>query len=258
MGTTGQSCTSLNANSCNLSGVRVYEVRAGDSPAGIASRDDMAGCPRCAIDLVRANSHKETVTHPNGFVSFKELRAGEKLNLPEKWFDGTLDRLPKSYFSALPHADGVTPGKGMLSGPFPDNLVAAAQAADAALAAVNDAYLDYCLIIPQVGTPVNSAVHAFKLAWNATQSPKVPINTGNYEEPTAEALRLVLGEAFEPCATRAAPTYTARPKPPAPQPVRVTPQNEFSTGAIVGTALVGASAVAAAIYLTTKPRPRRR
>jgi hypothetical protein len=71
----------------------------------------MAGCPKCAIDLIRANSHKRTRTLPNGYVTFEELRAGEKLMLPDKWFNGELDAMPPEYFAALPYADGVTPGR---------------------------------------------------------------------------------------------------------------------------------------------------
>ena len=93
-----------------LWGMRVYEVQPGDTPAKIASRDDMAGCPKCGgIDLVRANPHKESVVHPNGFTTFRELRAGEKLNLPDKWFSKEFDERPKAYFAALPYPDGVTP-----------------------------------------------------------------------------------------------------------------------------------------------------
>lgn len=91
--------------------MRVYEVREGDSPASIAAQDAHAGCPKCSRDLVAANPHKETVTHPNGYVTFKELRAGEILNLPDRWFNGELDSMPPEYFAALPFADGVTPGK---------------------------------------------------------------------------------------------------------------------------------------------------
>lgn len=89
--------------------MRVYVVQPGDSPAGIASRDDMAGCPKCSADLVRANPHKATIVHPNGFVSFKELRVGEQLRIPDKWFDPAFDLLPPAYFASLPYADGVTP-----------------------------------------------------------------------------------------------------------------------------------------------------
>jgi hypothetical protein len=89
--------------------MRIYVVRSGDSPASIAARDEHAGCPKCCADLVQANPHKETVVHPNGFVSFKELRVGEELVLPEKWFDGRLDLLPPAYFASLPYHDGVTP-----------------------------------------------------------------------------------------------------------------------------------------------------
>ena len=69
----------------------------------------MAGCPKCCRDLVLANPHKETVVHPNGFISFKELRVGEKLTLPEKWFEPRFELLPPAYFGSLPYADGVTP-----------------------------------------------------------------------------------------------------------------------------------------------------
>lgn len=68
----------------------------------------MAGCPKCAVDLVLANPHKKTRRMPNGFLTFEDLREGETINLPDKWFDGTLDRMPKIYFTALPYPDGVT------------------------------------------------------------------------------------------------------------------------------------------------------
>jgi hypothetical protein len=83
--------------------VRVYTVQSGDTPAGIAARDDMAGCPKCSKDLVEANPHRASIRHSNGFLSFAEpLAVGERLWLPDKWFDGTLDRLPRSYFDDLP------------------------------------------------------------------------------------------------------------------------------------------------------------
>ena len=258
------------------------------------------------------------VVYPNGFLSFQELRAGEKLNLPEKWFDGTLDRLPKSYFAALPHPDGVTLPKsggslgdqtalaaaaaqvGALSamgdqqftaavdstataidmsvqevgGPgapatyaapytqdvhkntnlarqlnatlaaaisandeqtalhtrvdilhafsdalgsaglalqafnpgqnpatiVPSNITAVAQAAAAAIAADPN----FCSSIAHPGSAVNSAVHAFKTAWNAANpSNPVPINTGTYEQATADVLTRVLGSAPAACAAHA-------------------------------------------------------
>jgi hypothetical protein len=90
--------------------MRTYVVQPGDSPAGIASRDDMAGCPKCARDLILSNPGKETVIYPNGFISFKELRVGEELCLPDKWFDhASFDLYPPAYFASLPYADGVTP-----------------------------------------------------------------------------------------------------------------------------------------------------
>lgn len=225
--------------------MRVYEVQPGDSPAGIASRDDMAGCPKCAIDLVRANPHKPTVTHPNGYVTFRELRAGERLNIPDKWFSKEFDELPPSYFAALPYADGITPG---VSGPpYSAELVAAAERADAVLDKTLDTE-DYCVAVARVGSPANSAVHDFKVLWNATQTPPVPINTGNYEEPTAAAMKAALGGrlVWEPCPPRA----------PAPKPAPVTrlaqKTDRISAGQVIGVALVGASAVAGTIYLVTR------
>jgi hypothetical protein len=113
-----------------------YTVKQGDSPARIAI--EYAGCPRCARDLIAANKHKPTVRHPNGYETFQDLRAGEKLNLPDKWFNGELDLRPRAYFAALPHHDGVTAGVGA---PNVLNDYAALDAAAAkvgALAALGD------------------------------------------------------------------------------------------------------------------------
>jgi len=229
--------------------VRVYEVQPGDSPASIASQDEMAGCPKCSIDLIRANPHKPTLTYPNGYVTFRELDAGEKLNLPDKWWSKEFDELPKSYFEALPYADGVTPGKkpGVgLAAAYSDALIAAAKRADAVLG-----FDDDCAQVARVGSSVNSAVHDFKVAWNAEQTPPVPINTGNYELQTAEAMRLILGEAYAPCPPRTATTTAPR----VPTRIALPPaQKRISAGQVVGVALVGAGAVAGAIYLATGKR----
>jgi hypothetical protein len=243
--------------------VRLYEVQPGDSPASIAAQDAHAGCPKCSIDLIRSNPHKPTVRHPNGFVTFKEIFVGEKLRLPEKWFSGELDRLPKSYFENLPHHDGTT-GVGVGAeyqvdiGPaeevYPLVLVSAAQRAYA----VMDADPDYCSSVARVGSSVNSAVHAFKSAWNSSQSPLVPINTGNYERQTADALLMVLGHAPVPCGTR---TYTAPAPAPEPTPTIVasTEKKQLSTGAVVGISLAVAGVVGGAVHLlTNKPKPRKR
>ena len=134
--------------------MREYVVREGDTPARIAARDDMAGCPKCARDLVAANAHKEAVVHPNGFVSFRELRVGEKLNLPDKWFDGSLDKLPKSYFAALPHPDGVTPS-GLGLGDL--NQFSAASATATALSKMDDR--TFSNAVDGACTLVDQAVH---------------------------------------------------------------------------------------------------
>lgn len=242
--------------------MRTYVVQPGDTPASIAAQDDHAGCPKCSVDLIAANPHKPTRTLPNGYVTFRELRAEETLNLPDKWFDGTLDRLPKSYFAALPHPNGVTPGKQTgVGAAFPPELVAAAQLVDAAI----DASTGYCDDVARPGTPVNSAVHAFKVAWNATQPDKIPINTGNYETPTAEAVGRVLGTSFEPCtaedAVHARNYWAAqvaqRPAQTTPVPITVPRQeSRLSVGDMVGYGLLSASVLGGGLYLATRKRRR--
>jgi hypothetical protein len=350
--------------------VRVHEVRPGDSPAQIAI--EHAGCPKCAIDLVHSNPHKPTVTHPNGFKTFAGLRVGEKLALPDKWFNGDLDSRPQAYFSALPYSDGVTPStlgdaaagvlgtyaaldaasarvnslpqmditafssavndacllidqsvaEVSLSGnsvaighaqdtvastawalqrnvqlavalksgdadgaaaarsgiqdvlstalnsarlalqafydpppaappvaaqpsSFPAVVTAAAQAAATAMAADPN----YCTAVAQTGSAVNSAIHAFKLAWNASQSPPVPLGTGNYEQATAEVLASVLGGAPLPCDPHVGTPSSIKP------PVAVAtqaPKQPISAGAVAGIGLLAAGAIGGAVYLATR------
>ena len=224
--------------------MRLYEVQPGDSPASIAAAH--AGFPKCARDLVLiANPHKATVTHPNGFVTFKELHVGEQLNLPDKWWTKEFDELPPAYFAALPHPDGVTLPKSTarVLGEPPSGVVAAAQTAAAAIAADPS----YCTSVARPGSAVNTAVHAFKVAWNAANpgSP-VPINTGNYEQATADALRRALGTAPAACA---APLFVP------PSPPRKQTQQGLSTGVVMGLGLLSVGAVGVAIYLATQGDP---
>jgi hypothetical protein len=120
--------------------MRLYEVQPGDSPASIAARPEMAGCPKCSRDLLAVND-KPTISFPNGYKTFRDLSVGERLRLPDKWFDGSLDNRPPSYFSALPHPDGVTPSKLGLAaaGVLGDySTFDSASATAATLAAMND------------------------------------------------------------------------------------------------------------------------
>ena len=153
---------------------------------------------------------------------------------------------------------------------FPPALVGAAQAAAAAM--LSDA--NYCTSVAQPGSSVNSAVHAFKLAWNAYQSAPVPIGTGNYEAATAAALAQVLGSAPNACGGG------VRPPPPPPPPrqqcppgtalvngvCRVIPAPQpqaqqdggLSTGAIVGIGLLGAATIGGVVYAATRTPSRGR
>jgi hypothetical protein len=135
--------------------VRTYVVKEGDSPASIAARDDMAGCPRCGIELARVNGHKIAITKPNGFVTFKELRVGETINLPDEWFHPARENLPPTYYRILPHPNGVTPGSlGGTLGDLPD--LDAAVATVAQLAALDDAA--FVRAVGDAGTKVDATV----------------------------------------------------------------------------------------------------
>lgn len=231
--------------------MREYVVQPGDSPAKIAI--SFAQCPKCARDLVLSpgNSHKDRVTHPNGFVTFKELRAGERLELPEKWFDGSMDELPNSYFQALPYADGVTPGVGQATAQYhaPPSVVDALGAAQAVVTAVA-ADPNYCQSVSQPGSPVNTAIHEFKVAWNAVPNvPQVPLGTGTVEPSTADALATVLGAN--------APKACPQPLPVVPA-VGAPVAHGLSTGSVVGIGLAAAAVVGGIAYVATRKPSRRR
>jgi hypothetical protein len=199
--------------------------------------------------LSPGNAHKERVVHPNGFVTWKDLRVGERLELPEKWFSGELDQMPNSYFAALPYADGVTPGVGQ----SPSDVISSAKAAVAAISADPN----YCVSVSQPGSPVNTAVHDFKVAWNADNPDfPVPIGTSRYEPSTANALSLALGKKPSPPGCSAAGVPVSAPVPqPFPAPIE---KKGLSTGAVVGIGLVAATVVGGITYATTKRRRRRR
>jgi hypothetical protein len=219
--------------------VREYVVKYGDSPASIAAQDHHAGCPKCAKSLVDANPDLPTVTYPNGFKTFRELRVGQRLRLPEAWFDGTLDKQPQSYFNALPSANGVTPGVGQTPQPLVDVIGAAQTVGNAVTADPN-----YCISVGKAGSAVNTAVHEFKVAWNAANvGTPVPIGTGNLEPEVSVALATVLGDKAPTCGT---------------QPLREPEKKSLSTGAVVGIGLGVAVLVGGATYVVTRKPARRR
>ena len=354
--------------------MRTYVVRENDSPASIAARDEMAGCPKCSLELGRVNKHKPTITHPNGFVTFRDLRIGETINLPDEWFHPARENLPPTYYKILPHPNGVTPGSlGGMLGDFPEldaAVTAVAQLAamddaafikavgdagakidasvkeaygsargDAAIkaqtvndatkwawqrnrdlatavaagdrAAVTRARLDiqnslatalgnarlailshypsaspsnaspdllaaakaavtaiaadpnYCTSVTHPGTPVNAAVHRFKLAWNASQSPKVPIGTGTYEVATTVALAQVHGSAPSACGANQRPVPAPKPPPPLPagKQEELTPPRErgWSVGNIVAAVAIAAAAAGGGALLAMQlSKPARR
>lgn len=344
-----------------------HVVREGETPATIAIF--YAGCPKCSRDLVVSNPQKKAVVYPNGYTTFADLKAGDKLNLPDKWFNGELDTRPTAYFAALPSANGVSlsslgdaaagilsdyatldsasakvgalstaddqsfsdavgstatlidnsvkevpsaqsqpvrdaTAKARLRGVdlvtaltsgdkdasfsakqdilhdfsdallaartalqafyvvsdapptsttgFPTNVLTAAQAAASAIAADSG----YCSSVSQNGSAVNAAIHAFKIAWNSSQTATLPVGTGGYETSVAAAIAKVLGAAPKACGT---PASSSSPPTSLPLPVPVTtpPKAPYGTAAVAGIGLLSAGVLGGVVYFATQKRGRK-
>jgi len=273
--------------------VRQYTVQVGDSPASIAAQDSHAGCPKCARDLVSVNSHRAAVRMPNGFITFRDpLRVGEVLNLPDRWFDGTLDRLPKSYFELLPHYDGVTPvgtaGVGLAGtlGDFP-TLDAATTAVslldtmgDREFAATAGTVIDAVdFAMNEVGRTgmaasvkfATDARTALAYARQRTADMNAAINVGNQPEVASarsdirQSLATALGSArlaLQSYYGGAGPLPTLPPQQPVevvvpPQPVASTQKGGISAGAMFGWAAAIAVVGGGIYYWKKRPRVRR-
>ncbi len=120
------------------------------------------------------------------------------------------------------------------SAPSASNLTTIANTALAALRADPN----YCTSVKRAGTPVNTAIHNFKAAWNAANPTNpVPINTGNYEPIVQIALALALNtvQTNVPAGCGAVPTVTPTPAPaPAPAPAPSGPTVPGAVLALVG------------------------
>lgn len=136
-------------------------------------------------------------------------------------------------------------------------------AAAAALAALT-ADPNYCASVARVGTLVNTTVHNFKAAWNASNpSSPVPIGTGKYEPVVAQALSSALGGQTVPpgCGAGAAPPPPMPLPTPAPTPIVIpTPIGPISPIPVVNPPtpappIVAPSAVPAAVQALLMTNP---
>ena len=137
--------------------------------------------------------------------------------------------------------------------PASSDLQAAAKAAVLAISADPN----YCTSVTHAGTPVNAAVHRFKLAWNASQSPKVPVGTGTYETATTVALAQVNGSAPSACGAGQRPIPAPKPPPPLPSKKEETitaPSDDdgWSTWTIAGVTVLGVVAAGGIAFLATR------
>lgn len=188
----------------------------------------------------------------------KAMTAGDQASASKARLDIQNDLLTAVASAGLAIQVAPAPGSVLVDiGPAtidPTNLTAAARAAAAAIGADPN----FCASVSQAGSAVNAAVHAFKTAWNAANPGNpVPINTGTYEQATADAIARIVGTAPPACGTRAAPTPSPIPLPPSVTPPLAQAQSKGpSVGAVVGMGVVGAGVVGGAIYLATRRRPR--
>jgi len=176
----------------------------------------MAGCPKCAVDLVRANPHKKAKRLPNGFLTFEELRVGEKLRLPEKWFNGELDRRPKAYFAALPYHDGVkTSSLGALADGLLGDYVTFDSAADKVIALAQLSDQAFTTAVLTTGALINQSVAEVARSTNPA--------VAAYAQATGIAVNSAGGHASDLIAALAAGDQAAAAK------ARLDAQNELLT-----------------------------
>lgn len=270
--------------------VRLYEVQLGDTPASIAAQDAMAGCPKCSLDLIKSNGHKPTVVYPNGFRTFREMAVGERLVLPEKWFDGSLDGLPRVYFNALPYPDGVTPST---LGDAAAGVLADYAAIDAivaqigALPQMNDQ--EFAMTATLLGNMIDQAVaqagsvpqaqdasaaaewirgRALEMAGSIINNDTVATNAARSEIQNVllsglDSARGALQTYYAQVPPTPTPHVTPRPAPPdllptPTPPLAPTPEPGLSTGDVFGYGLLVASVAGGAVYFAARPRRRRR
>jgi len=108
---------------------------------------------------------------------------------------------PVRYNAAIAAGQAAQGGGGTTQ---PGNVVSAAQAAVAAIG--NDS--NYCSSVKSSGSAVNSAVHNFKVAWNAANPGGQLTYNGQFDAATAAAISTAIGSA--------GPASCGAPAPPAP------------------------------------------
>jgi hypothetical protein len=271
--------------------MKTHTVQANETPASIAIF--YAGCPKCSADLIKANPHKESITHPNGYKTFSSLLAGEELNIPEKWSNGELDCRPPVYFAALPYPDGVTPST---LGDAAAGVLADYAAIDAIVAQIgtlpqmNDQ--EFAMTATLLGNMIDQAVTqagsvpqakdaGAAAEWVRGRALQMAGSIINNDTAAVEAARsdiqnvLLTGldsargalqtyYAQVPPTPTPAPTPRTAPRPsppdllPTPTPPVPAPEPGLSTGDIFGYGLLVASVAGGTIYLATRPRRRRR
>lgn len=122
---------------------------------------------------------------------------------------GLLAQMLSSYQGAIAAGQAAQGGGGGGTTPTqPSNVVTAAQNAADAMSASNA-----CATVGQGGSAANSAVHSFKLAWNAANPSGQLAFNGQFDAATAGAISEALGSTSTPSACGATP-----PPPPPPGP----------------------------------------
>ncbi len=235
--------------------MQVHVVKPGETPALIAA--SYAGCPKCARDLIAANPHKASITHPNGYTTFTGLHEGEKLNLPRKWFTSEFDQRPKKYFEALPYPDGRTPSTlgDAAAGVLADYATYdAASAAVAALPALNDQAFSAAVApaaalidqsVKEADGSSNPAIAAYAAATHAATTWANQLNTG--VAATRAGVQGALATALESAQLALQAIYGAQTTPTLPATPIAMPAPTSSGPTLPPSLVSAATAVAGAI-----------
>jgi len=216
------------------------------------------------------------------------MTVGERLILPEKWFNGNLDGMPPVYFMALPYPDGVTPSTlgdaaaGVLADfaeldAIVNQISALPQLNDqefATTATVLGNMIDQA--VSQTGSMPQAQEAAAAAEWVRGRALQMAGSIINNDTATINAERTEiqnvlldgLDKARSALQTHYAQTVPVPPKPhvspPAPPPPAPSPpptpepEESLNKADMFGYGLLGASAAGAVIYFATRPRRRRR
>jgi hypothetical protein len=228
---------------------RVFSYNAG---GGVGAGVGAAHSEATALAAV----NKRMRLHSGAAASTHQPRAGAgQSSLPVDNGDGTYTCPDGAVITAGSVSDAVGACQQEASGGGGGGASLATLASNA-ISALNADINNYCADVAVPGSAVNSAVHAFKAAWNAANpGAPVPINTGNYEPSVAAALNSLSAGAPPGC-SGGQPAPPGPPGPPGPSGPTGAPAAS-SNLLILGGAAAAAVAIVGGAWWLKKHKGKR-